>query len=427
MKIMFKTIKLPIVIVLIAVFFMSCEREFDSPPIPQISEGQIINLEQLRELHTGSDLTITDSLSVYAVVTMDETSGNLYKEAYVQDGTASMYLRFTSSSGLYEGDSIRIDLQGTTLKMYNMMLQLDSLDADLNIFKQATQLATVSETTTLAEIALDGSSFQAKLVQINNVEFICDDLNNSFADGANQESLNRYLQDEIGNQLIVRTSGYSNFADQIIPSGNGTVTAIVSQYNDDVQILLRRPSEAQLTNDRIDDCDGTGGGSGNGSIILNKNFDDNSVTSGGWTTQLVSGPSNCDWGIYEGSNSAAKASNYYDGINSACESWLISPAVDLTGTAPSLSFRNTYNFSGDPLMLMVSNDYSGTGDPNSANWTDITSQVVWSGGGFEWISSGDIDLSNYTQANVYIAYKYIGSNSDGSTWEIDDVQIINNN
>lgn len=424
---MFKTIKLPIVIVLIAVFFMSCEREFDSPPIPQISEGQIINLEQLRELHTGSDLTITDSLSVYAVVTMDETSGNLYKEAYVQDGTASMYLRFTSSSGLYEGDSIRIDLQGTTLKIYNMMLQLDSLDADLNIFKQATQLATVSETTTLAEIALDGSSFQAKLVQINNVEFICDDLNNSFADGTNQESLNRYLQDEIGNQLIVRTSGYSNFADQIIPSGNGTVTAIVSQYNDDVQILLRRPSEAQLTNDRIDDCDGTGGGSGNGSLILNKNFDDNSVTSGGWTTQLVSGPSNCDWGIYEGSNSAAKASNYLDGTNSACESWLISPAVDLTGTTPSLSFRNTYNFSGDPLMLMVSNDYSGTGDPNSANWTDITSQVVWSGGGFEWLSSGDIDLSNYTQANVYIAYKYIGSNSDGSTWEIDDVQIINNN
>ena len=358
---------------------------------------------------------------------MDETSGNLYKEAYVQDGTASMYLRFTSSSGLYEGDSIRIDLQGTTLKMYNMMLQLDSLDADLNIFKQATQLATVSETTTLAEIALDGSSFQAKLVQINNVEFICDDLNNSFADGANQESLNRYLQDEIGNQLIVRTSGYSNFADQIIPSGNGTVTAIVSQYNDDVQILLRRPSEAQLTNDRLDDCDGTGGGSGNGSLILNKNFDDNSVTSGGWTTQLVSGPSNCDWGIYEGSNSAAKASNYLDGTNSACESWLISPAVDLTGTAPSLSFRNTYNFSGDPLMLMVSTDYSGSGDPNSANWTDLTSQVVWSGGGFEWISSGDIDLSNYTQANVYIAYKYIGSNSDGSTWEIDDVQIINNN
>ena len=56
----------------------------------------------------------------------------------------------------------------------------------------------------------------------------------------------------------------------------------------------------------------------------------------------------------------------------------------------------------------------------------MTTQVQWSSGGFEWVSSGDISLSNYTQANVYIAYKYLGSNSDGSTWEIDDVQIINN-
>lgn len=423
---MYKTLKLSVLITLTTIFIVACERDFDMPPIAEITAGQVINLEQLRAMHTGSDITITDTLSVYAVVTMDETSGNLYKEAYVQDGSASMYLRFTSSSGLYEGDSIRIDLQGTTLKRYNQMLQLDSLDADLNIFKQETQLSTISEVTTLAEIALNGNAFQAKLVQIENVEFICDDLNNSFADEVNQESLNRYLQDEIGNQLIVRTSGYSNFANQIIPSGNGTVTAIVSQYNDDVQLLLRRPSEAQLINDRIDDCDGTGGGNGNGDIILSKNFDDNSVTSGGWITQLVSGPSNCDWGIYEGSNSAAKASNYLDGVNSACESWLISPAVDLSATSPVLSFRNTYNFGGDPLQLLISTDFSGSGDPNSATWTDMTTQVQWSSGGFEWVSSGDINLSNYTQANVYIAYKYLGSNSDGSTWEIDDVQIINN-
>ena len=423
---MYKTLKLSVLITLTTIFIVACERDFDMPPIAEITAGQVINLEQLRAMHTGSDITITDTLSVYAVVTMDETSGNLYKEAYVQDGSASMYLRFTSSSGLYEGDSIRIDLQGTTLKRYNQMLQLDSLDADLNIFKQETQLSTISEVTTLAEIALNGNAFQAKLVRIENVEFICDDLNNSFADEVNQESLNRYLQDEIGNQLIVRTSGYSNFANQIIPSGNGTVTAIVSQYNDDVQLLLRRPSEAQLINDRIDDCDGTGGGNGNGDIILSKNFDDNSVTSGGWITQLVSGPSNCDWGIYEGSNSAAKASNYLDGVNSACESWLISPAVDLSATSPVLSFRNTYNFGGDPLQLLISTDYSGSGDPNSATWTDMTTQVQWSSGCFEWVSSGDISLSNYTQANVYIAYKYLGSNSDGSTWEIDDVQIINN-
>ena len=77
-------------------------------------------------------------------------------------------------------------------------------------------------------------------------------------------------------------------------------------------------------------------------------------------------------------------------------------------------------------MLLVSTDYSGAGDPNSANWVDMTDQVLWSTGGFTWESSGDIDLSSYTQSNVYVAYKYIGSDSDGSTWEIDDIQIVNN-
>ena len=128
---MYKTLKLSVLITLTTIFIVACERDFDMPPIVEITAGQVINLVQLRAMHTGSDITITDTLSVYAVVTMDETSGNLYKEAYVQDGSASMYLRFTSSSGLYEGDSIRIDLQGTTLKRYNQMLQLDSLDEDL--------------------------------------------------------------------------------------------------------------------------------------------------------------------------------------------------------------------------------------------------------------------------------------------------------
>lgn len=415
-------IRLYFFIVLIAFGLISCEREFDAPPVQQISAGQIINLQELRDMHTGQDLIITDSLSVYAVVTMDETTGNLYKEAYVQDSFSSMYLRFTSTSGLYQGDSIRIDLLGTSLKKYNQMLQLDSLDADLNIFKQSTQSQTVVDMQTLADVALYGESMQARLVMIDNVEFICDDINQTYADGINQQTTNRYLQDEVGNQLIVRTSGYSNFANQVIPSGNGSVTAIVSQYNDDIQLLLRRPSEANLVNDRLDDCQGQGGSK----IILIKDFDDNSVTSGGWLNQLVSGPTFCEWGIYSGTNSAAKVSNYSDGSNSACESWLISPAINLQGTNAELSFRNTYNYSGDQLRLMISTDYSGSGDPNNATWVDLTDQATWSEGSFNWVGSGNISLNSYNQNGVYVAFKYTGTNSDGSTWEVDDIQIINN-
>lgn len=420
---MFRKMKLPIAFLLMAILSVSCEREFDSPPIPEISEGGLISLADLRAMHTGMDLKITDTLSVYAVVSMDESSGNLYKEAYVQDATASMYLRFTAASGLYEGDSIRILLTGTTLKNYNQMLQLDSLDADKNIFKQATQVGVTAEATNLADIAVNGSYYQSRLVRLEGVEFSCEDLGLTFADGVNQESENRYLQDVLGNQLIVRTSGYANFADQEVPSLSGSVTAIVSQYNDDVQLLLRHPDELVFTEDRMDDCDGnTGGGSEN--TILSKDFDDQSVTSGGWMTQLVSGPSNCDWGIYAGTNSAAKVTNWDGTNNSACESWLISPAVDLSGTNPLLSFRNTYNYSGDPLKVFVSIDYNG-GDPTTANWTELTN-VVWSPGSWEWASSGDIDLAAYAATNVHIGFVYTGSDSDGSTWELDDITIVDN-
>lgn len=413
--------KLPMALAMMTILSVSCEREFDSPPLPEIQEGAVITLADLRAMHTGVDLTITDTLSVYAVVSMDESSGNLYKEAYVQDATASMYLRFTAASGLYQGDSIRIALTGTTLKNYNQMLQLDSLDADKNIFKQATQVEVSAETTNLADIAVNGAYYQSRLVNLSGVEFSCDDLGLSFADAANQQSANRYLQDELGNQLIVRTSGYANFSDQEVPNMSGSVTAIVSQYNDDVQLLLRHPDELLFTEERMDDC----GGGTTGSTILSKDFDDQSVTSGGWTTQLVSGPSHCDWGIYAGTNSAAKVTNYDGANNAACESWLISPAVDLSGTNPLLSFRNTYNYSGDPLKVFVSTDYSG-GDPSTANWTELTSMAAWSTGGWEWTSSGDIDLSAYTAANVYIGFKYTGTDSDGSTWELDDIIIVDN-
>ena len=420
---MFRTMRLPITILMIALLSVSCEREFDSPLIESIPEGGVITLADLRNMHTGVDLSITDTLSVYAVVSMDESSGNLYKEAYVQDATGSMNLRFTGASGLYQGDSIRIYLPGTTLKNYNQMLQLDSLDADRNIFKQATQSTVTAEAASLVDIAVNGSYYQSRLVTLEGVEFSCDDLGMTFSDGVNQQSENRYLQDTQGNQLIVRTSGYANFADQEVPTMSGSVTAIVSQYNDDVQLLLRHPDELLFTAERMDDCDGNTGGTGN--TILSKDFDDQSVTSGGWTTQLVSGPSNCDWGIYAGTNSAAKVTNWDGSANAVCESWLISPAVNLSGTSPLFSFRNTYNYNGDALEVYVSTDYDG-GDPAAASWTAITNMAAWSPGSWEWTSSGDIDLTPYVADNVHLAFVYTGGASDGSTWELDDITIIDN-
>ncbi|MBK9192955.1 MAG: choice-of-anchor J domain-containing protein [Crocinitomicaceae bacterium] len=90
-------------------------------------------------------------------------------------------------------------------------------------------------------------------------------------------------------------------------------------------------------------------------------------------------------------------------------------------TAADLSFENACNYSGDDLQVLVSTNYSGTGDPNGATWVSLT--ATWSAGSWAWVNSGVIDLSGYLQSGVRIAFKYTGSASDGKTWELDDITI----
>jgi hypothetical protein len=158
--------------------------------------------------------------------------------------------------------------------------------------------------------------------------------------------------------------------------------------------------------------------------IFNKDFNDQDIVSGGWSNELVSGSENCFWDIFVSANSAARVSNYSSGQNQACESWLISPSVDLTNSNPFLSFRSSYNFSGDPLAILISSDYVA-GDPSLASWTDISSMANMPAvDGFVWANSGLIDLSLYTMENIHVAFKYVGGDNDGKTWNLDDVILL---
>lgn len=154
---------------------------------------------------------------------------------------------------------------------------------------------------------------------------------------------------------------------------------------------------------------------------LQKDFNDISVTSGGWTTQVVVGSD--DWAPYNfGGEDFARITNWNGSSNDPAEAWLISPSIDLSvATAPELTFINAYDFAGAPLEVFISTNYSGSGAPSAATWSPLTATL--SSGGFNWVSSGAIDLSSYMVSGVYIGFKYTGSSSDGSTWEIDDILV----
>ena len=76
---------------------------------------------------------------------------------------------------------------------------------------------------------------------------------------------------------MVRTSGYANFANDTIATGNGTITGILTRYSG-LNILVRDINEVNMDGDRY--SGGSGGGGGSGNYILNKDF--RIIRFGGW-------------------------------------------------------------------------------------------------------------------------------------------------
>jgi len=213
-------------------------------------------------------------------------------------------------------------------------------------------------------------------------------------------------------------------AKEIIPDGNGSIIAVISEYQGDIQLYIRDITEVDMEGTR---CDGTTPVP----KLLSKNFDDGSVTSGGWTNYWTGTTANStDWGkwdIFGGDVGACSNFDISTFTNYQTTSWLISPAVDLSATtSPILTFDNTYRYDGSQLELYVSTDYTGSGDPaTTGTWTDLSSLVTWNSDDSTWdfTASGNIDFSSYKTSTTYIAFKYSGTNSTGSTWELDNIII----
>ncbi len=353
-----------------------------------------------------------DDVNVTCTVTADEVSGNIYKSVFVQDATGSIQVKLINSGGLFVGDVIRINLKGVVLDDYAKMVQLDSIDIEKKVTKLSSGNPVVPLKVTINQLyALNFyglSKYQARLVILDSVEFDVADKNQLYSNSVLKTSVDRNLINAFGKSVVVRTSGYSNFANFFTPCGKGQVTAVVSQYGTNtIQLTIRDVKEVKL--------------SGGNCPYVSKNFEDVSLSSGGWTTYNVNG--NICWTIGSFGN-YANASNYVGGSNILCESWLISPSINLSAaTNPVFNFKSAFNYTGPTLQVYVSTNYS-VGNPTAATWTLLSPTL--SAGAWAWTPSGNLSLSAYKMPNVHVAYKYTGTASAGSTWEIDDIGVIEN-
>ncbi|MEE4197667.1 MAG: endonuclease [Bacteroidales bacterium] len=151
------------------------------------------------------------------------------------------------------------------------------------------------------------------------------------------------------------------------------------------------------------------------------------VDINGWTQYIEAGTETWEGRGYNG-NLYAQFSAYSTGEASTI-GWLITPVLDLTGYSGVIfSFKSKDGYyNGDPLEVLISTDYPGTGNPNGYSWEELNPVLsTGSTGGYadNWTASGELSLNSYTGNTVYIAFKYTGGDpSLTTTMQIDDVLV----
>jgi len=257
-----KLISVLLSLFLATVMMFSCvDDDFDTPPTSPIPIGEVKTISELKALFL--DQTIDVDMTVYATVTMDDKSGNIYKTAYIQDGDDAIALHLDASGGIYQGDSIRLQLNGLKIGKYKELYQIDAPDGNgFTLDNYVTKIQTlVNVEPELVNIS-DLQNKQGKLVKLENVQFVAGDTAVTYADAENEISVSLTIEDGSGNETIVRTSGYSQFAAELTPSGSGSIIAVVGQYNSDMQLQIRSLDEVIMNDARLGEGGGEGAGAG---------------------------------------------------------------------------------------------------------------------------------------------------------------------
>lgn len=164
--------------------------------------------------------------------------------------------------------------------------------------------------------------------------------------------------------------------------------------------------------------------------IAQYNFEDQTVNTagvdkltGGWFVSAVGGNK---WSVRTYDN------NIYlqfsaNGAAGACEAWLISPAVTVSGDDKKVAFDvNVGYWNHDCLSVFVSTNFDGK-DASKATWEEITADFTipqtdkYAG----FASAGEASLASYAGKKVYIGFKYVGEGPKlkTTTYQIDNVVI----
>lgn len=401
----------------------------------EITETNVVSIADLKARYASTIASngyvkIEEDMQIKGVVTGNDYAGNIYQQIPVQDETGALVIGI-SASALYghlpEGQEILVDLNGLYIGGYGEQCQIGSVYTSPNTGKTGIGRmdrytwqkhfrligeADAAKADALAEDfdpskLTDASYMEAnagKLMTIRRVSFLNADGKSVFApdDGSvalTSNCANRALREYSSKNIVVRTSTYADFAQEVIPEGTKDIKGIFTRYYDTWQILLR--STDDITDSQTAALEGLFDSQGD-FVIEDKQLPDELTYIWTWS------------GSY-----GMKASAFLNNTNYASESWLISPVIDLSQlTSATLTFQQAGNFFSDmqaDCSVLVSTDRQ--------DWTPLTVEG-WPEGNSWTFYDSTADLSAYAgQSQVYIAFRYTSSDMKAGTWEVRNVVV----
>lgn len=258
-----------IVVIASTLFISSCSKKFDEPPLfqePNITANKTI--AALKAMHvTGQVEAITDDFVIAGIVNADDKSGNYYKQISIQDSTGGITIRLDGTN-LYStypvGRKVYIKLKGLFMGDYNSLIQIGGSSGlsggflnvnplasnlfDTYILKGSTGNAVAPKVVAVSDL---NNTFQSMLIQIDNAEFLTSDTSKSYADASNSLSANLNIKSCAGGgNIIIRSSGFANFAGINAPNGNGSLLAIYTTFGATKQLVIRDTSDVKFYGSR---------------------------------------------------------------------------------------------------------------------------------------------------------------------------------
>lgn len=261
-----------------SIFTSSCRKEdFDEPPLsgadPNLTAN--ITIKALKDsfrfqiVSQNKIIPITEDWIIRGVVTGDDKTGNFYKTIVIEDETAGISIRidmtnfyvdypvgrrvFVKLKGLYladYGDLLQlggwIDSSGTTPSVEPIPLSL----VDDYLIGGVSNLNPQPKKVTMADLAqLD--SFENRFIEIiDTCEFDAADTSKPYADAVLLQSINRTVNSCIGGSIVVRTSGYCNFANALTPSSKGIIKGIFTRFGSTPQLVIRDTTDVNMNTNR---------------------------------------------------------------------------------------------------------------------------------------------------------------------------------